>query len=93
MVELKGKDVLIVGGGRSAFHKVRALNGFEPRITIVSENVSPDIIRMSGDIVVLERAFADADLDGRDVVIAATDDRELNRRIAMMARRRLLPWP
>ena len=87
MIEIGGKDVLIVGGGRSAFHKVRALIGFGARITVIAENISPDISRMSGEIVVLQRSYVPGDLGGRSLVIAATDDRELNRRIAETARR------
>ena len=86
MIEIGGKDVLIVGGGRSAFHKVRAFLGFGARITVIAENISPDIFRMSGEIVVLQRAYKPEDLEGRALVVAATDDRELNRRIAETAR-------
>ena len=39
MIEIGGKDVLIVGGGRSAFHKVRAFLGFGAKITVIAENM------------------------------------------------------
>ena len=86
MIDIGGKDVLIVGGGRSAFHKVRALIGFGAKITVIAENISPDISRMSGEIVVLQRACEPEDIEGRDLVVAATDDRKLNRRISGTAR-------
>lgn len=91
MVEIGGKDILIVGGGRSAFHKVRAFLGFGANITVIAEDISPDISRLSGEILVLQRAYAPADLEGRALVVAATDDKELNRRIAASARQAGIP--
>lgn len=86
MIEIGDRSVLVVGGGRSAFLKVRALLGFGAKITVVAKAVSPDISRLSGEIVVWRRAFRPEDLEGCAFVIAATDDKNLNRRIAEAAR-------
>ena len=45
MTEVSDKDILVVGGGRSAFHKVRAFCGFGAHLTVIAENISPDIIK------------------------------------------------
>ena len=91
MTEVSDKDILVVGGGRSAFHKVRAFCGFGAHLTVIAENISPDIIKVSGEFAMVRKPFEITDLEGRDIVIASTDDRELNRRIVDLARERGIP--
>ncbi|MBQ6621396.1 MAG: hydroxymethylbilane synthase [Mogibacterium sp.] len=86
MMEVQGKDILIVGGGRSAFHKVRSFLNYGATITVIAETISPDIRRLSGEMILLERSFEEDDVKGRAAVVAATEDRGLNRRIACLAR-------
>ena len=57
MTEIEGKNILIVGGGKSAFHKVRSFLLFNGTITVIAKKVSPDITRLSGDIKVFERSL------------------------------------
>lgn len=45
----------------------------------------------AGQIILKRRHFSMEDLDGRDFVIAATDDEELNRRISHACRARRIP--
>lgn len=91
MTEIEGKNILIVGGGKSAFHKVRSFLLFGGTITVIAKKVSPDITRLSGDIKVFERSFIDTDLEGKSIVVAATDDKQLNRAIAEKARSAGIP--
>ena len=75
MTEVSDKDILVVGGGRSAFHKVRAFCGFGAHLTVIAENISPDIIKVSGEFAMVRKPFEITDLEGRDIVIASTDGR------------------
>lgn len=42
ITEMKGKKVLIAGGGKVAFHKAEILLPFEPDITVISPEFVPD---------------------------------------------------
>ena len=81
MVELEGCDVLVVGGGNEGESKVRILKQFGAVITLVSPSATNAAIEHS-DIYIC-RDYADGDIaKGRyRLVVASTDDRELNRRI------------
>ena len=90
MVDISGKRIVIVGGGRSALWKVRAFKGFGAEIVVIAPEFREEIEKAEG-IQRICRPFQESDLDGADVLVAATDDRALNRRVAEMARRRGVP--
>lgn len=88
-------DTLIVGGGAVCLEKLRALLRCSPeaRVTIVSEAILQEIKALvSGckKIRMVERPFRVRDLASKDLVILATDDADLHRRIRILARRRRL---
>jgi uroporphyrin-III C-methyltransferase / precorrin-2 dehydrogenase / sirohydrochlorin ferrochelatase len=90
--DLDGRDVLIVGGGEKALQKLRLLAKTSARLRIVAPDVSADIAAAAVSTLVIERhAFTDADLDGAALVFAASDDAELDARVAAAARARGLP--
>lgn len=73
-------ELLLVGGGAVALEKLQSLLGNSPqtRITIVAKVFRDDVKAfVSGFpfVEVHERAFEEADLDGKDIVISATGDR------------------
>lgn len=88
-VDLEGKNVLIVGGGRVAARKVEKLLPFGCRVTVVSGRIREEIHAMG--VQTLLREFCDADITGRDMVIAATDDPDLNTRVCNLAKGLRIP--
>ena len=82
---IDGKTFLIIGGGNTAARKVGRLLQFTNRIIVIAEET--DI----KDVKVIRRPFEESDLDRADFVIAATDDRSLNRSIAAACRERRIP--
>lgn len=89
-VELSGKNVLIVGGGAVAMRKCEKLAPYGAALTAVSARFLPRFISLEG-VKLLFRPFQPEDLEGRDMVIAATDDKNLNRRVAELCREKNIP--
>lgn len=83
-LDLRGRDCLIVGGGAVARRKADGLCAAGAVVTVVAPVVRP----MPEGAVVRLRPFADADLEGVALAVAASDDRELNARVAQLARER-----
>ena len=77
-LELEGRPCLVVGGGPVALRKAKALEDCGARVTVVAPEVCG-------------RGFADADVEGMTLVLAATNDRALNRRVADLCRARGIP--
>ena len=76
-LDLRGKKVLIVGGGRVALRKAERLAPYGASITAVAPEFAPGFAALSG-VTALERRFQPGDVEGAALVIAATDDAELN---------------
>ncbi len=85
--DLRGRRCLVAGGGETAERKLRALLEAGAAVTLVAPRIKPAIRARAdaGELTLAERHFADADLDGVALVIAATDDRAVNRRISELA--------
>jgi precorrin-2 dehydrogenase / sirohydrochlorin ferrochelatase len=83
-LDIRGRRCLVVGGGGVSTRKVETLLSCSARVTLVSLEVSDKLRRLSnrGDITLRERAYAASDLEGVFLVIGATDDEDLNRRIS-----------
>jgi precorrin-2 dehydrogenase/sirohydrochlorin ferrochelatase len=73
------KTFLIVGGGDVAKRKIDRLLQFTNRIIVIAEKTD---LKSSGGVRVLERPLKLKDLEMGDFVIAATNDKKLNRTIA-----------
>jgi siroheme synthase-like protein len=83
-VELSGRRCLVVGGGAVALRKACGLLEAAADVIVVA----PQAVEMPDGVTVHLRVFEDRDLDGTAFVVAATDDPELNARVARLARAR-----
>lgn len=83
-VDLSGQRILVVGGGQVALRKTRVLSRFCDHLTVVAPELCPEFaaLEAAGRLICKKRAYTESDLEGVQIVIAATDDEELNRRIA-----------
>ena len=86
-LNIKGKRAIVVGGGTEGIRKVRALLGQDCKITVISNRFNRFLIEQadSGKIELVKARLKDANIldNYNDVflVLAATNDRELNRKI------------
>ncbi|MDR1626844.1 MAG: bifunctional precorrin-2 dehydrogenase/sirohydrochlorin ferrochelatase [Spirochaetia bacterium] len=97
-VDLAGKSCVVVGGGRVAARKARALADFGAFVTVVDGSPSREIAGLcascpgGGGVGLLRRAYGGpGDLAGAALVVAATDSRELNAGVARDARAAGIP--
>src|SRR5579875_2635493 len=87
-LKLAGKSCLVGGGGEIAGGKIDALLRSVALVTLVSPTVRPSIrdLATEGRIRLLNRPYQQSDLDGCFLVVAATDDRSANAKVAGDAR-------
>lgn len=89
-VKLENFKVLIVGGGYVGLEKITALlrNSPATAVTLIGAAISEAIRSYAQDypqVILLEKPFAESDLEGQQFVIAATDDPALNAHIKGLA--------
>lgn len=89
---VNNRSCLVVGGGRVALRKLNHLRAVGASIRVIAPEVVDDIqtLAEAGEIAVSLRHFVPADLDSVTLVIAATDNRELNSFIAEQGKARKL---
>ncbi|MBI4333453.1 MAG: bifunctional precorrin-2 dehydrogenase/sirohydrochlorin ferrochelatase [Chloroflexi bacterium] len=83
-LDLAGRKAVVVGGGEVAERKARGLRETGATVAVVSPSLTDGLAAMAGssEIRVEKREYRPGDLAGAVVAIAATDDPEVNRRVA-----------
>jgi siroheme synthase-like protein len=83
-LNIRGKKCVVVGGGEVAERKVRGLVEHHPSILVISPHISEGLgeLAAQGLIKVVRRDYRPGDLKDALVVIAATDDPEVNNLVA-----------
>ena len=76
-LDLRGRAVLVVGGGALAAEKVRGLRAAEAEITVVAPTLESELaaLRDAGAIAHIPREYREGDMAGFSVVMAAQDGR------------------
>ena len=87
--DISGMNVLVAGGGNVAQRRVTALLNFEPKsITVISPQSTEQLRKYAqeGTVILKSRGFEESDISGYDIIIAASDDRQLNHSIFLKAK-------
>ena len=86
-LRLAGRRVVVAGGGQVAQRRIPGLLAAGAEVVVVSPRVTPAIEGqvLAGEVVWVERGFADEDLANTWYVIAATDDPDVNEQVSKAA--------
>lgn len=85
--DLKGRRVLVVGGGNVAERKVKSLLASGALVTVGAPEATNELLQLheQGAIQFIQRHFEPEWLDDVWLIVAATDDRHINRQVAELA--------
>ena len=94
-VDLSGRSLILVGGGKVAERKVRGIlsAGTETSICVIAPKITMVLQEhaAAGRLCWKQTCYADGMLEGAFLVYAATDLREVNAAVAAEAKRRGIP--
>jgi len=85
-LKLEGRPCVIIGGGRVAARKAAALIECGVRLKVVAPDLAPGFKELGAGVEHIARSYADGDLEGAFLVIAATDNEAVNRAVEQEAR-------
>jgi precorrin-2 dehydrogenase len=79
-LRLKGRPCLVVGGGEVGLEKVEGLLACDGDVTLVAPDAEPTLQELAGEGSIRweRREYRPEDLEGKFLVIAATNDSEVN---------------
>jgi siroheme synthase-like protein len=88
LIEASGLRVLVVGGGAVATRKARAFSDAGAHVRVIAPTIADEIraLESTGRVAVVERPYSPDDIEDAQLVIAATNDRAVNARVAADAR-------
>ena len=89
-IELKEAPCLVVGGGRIAWRKVEVLLDFGAEVTVVAPILIKEL-KQNLKIRAITRPFQKGDIEEMTLVVAATENEELNHRISVLCREKNIP--
>ncbi len=89
-MNVKGKLCLVVGGGEVAQRKAGVLLDAGAKVRVVAPRIEAGLVERAGVAAVTAR-FEPHHLDGVSLVIAATDDKGVNREVFTLAGERNIP--
>lgn len=94
-LKLEQMRVLLVGAGNVGLEKLTALTANAPAaaITVVAKRVSEEVHQLAAryeSVTILERAFEPSDLDDKDIVLVAINEKENSSYIRVLANERKL---
>ncbi|MEJ2901579.1 TSUP family transporter [Pedobacter panaciterrae] len=94
-IKLNTIHTILVGAGPVGLEKLTAILGNSPdaRVTVIGLEILPELQELADKhegVTVLQKEFVAADLDGADLVVAATNNELLNQEIRIQADQRNL---
>jgi len=94
-VKLNELHTVLIGAGNVGLEKLTAVLNNSPlaRVTVIAKTFVPEIHALASEfdgLTIIQKAFAETDLDNADIVIAATNDNKLNNYIRQSAHDRKL---
>jgi len=94
-LKLNELHTVLIGAGNVGLEKLTAIlnNSNSAKVTVIARDVLPEIYSLSesfSGVSVHEKLFEATDLDVADIVVAATDDSNLNNEVRQAAKQRKL---
>ena len=82
MLNIEGKECTVIGGGKVALRKAKKLKNCGGAVTVIA----PEFVEGFDDIKTIRKCYTADDIKNSFLVIAATNDRELNLQISKDAK-------
>lgn len=80
-IDLKNKNILIIGAGKIAFRKVETLLKYNTNITVITKDIKEEKFLTLRNIDIKIGEFEETLLKDKFLVVAATDNPEFNKYI------------
>lgn len=93
LIDIKGNNCTVFGGGKSALRRVKELLRFGAKVTLVAPQICPELEQMSVEGIIrhIPRKYFRGDCTNAQLCVAATDDSALNIAISTECKNKGIP--
>lgn len=81
-------EIIIVGGGNVALRKCMNFLDFGKSVTVLAPDFDSRFLELGNKVDLINDIFKEEYIDKFDIVVAATDDKEVNEEIACICRKK-----
>ena len=86
MIDLMGKEITVIGGGKIAYRKVNNFLKFGYEVTVVSREFIEDFKKIENKIKIRKDEYSEIYIKDSFIVVAATNNKKVNESIGMFCR-------
>ncbi|MFR4164276.1 MAG: bifunctional precorrin-2 dehydrogenase/sirohydrochlorin ferrochelatase [Paraclostridium sordellii] len=86
MIDLMGKEITVIGGGKIAYRKVNNFLKFGYEVTVVSREFIEDFNNIKNKIKIIKDEYSEIYIKDSFIVVAATNNKKVNESIGMFCR-------
>ncbi len=86
-LKLEKKKITVIGAGKIAARRIKSLLKFSADITVIAPDVSEELSELADRITIRLKEFEESDIFNSFIVIAATDNRNVNQKVYEAAQR------
>lgn len=87
-LNLDNMEIIIVGGGKVALRKCMNFLEFGKSVTVLAPDFDSRFLELGNKVDLINDIFKEVYIDKFDIVVAATDDKEVNEEIACICRKK-----
>ncbi|MED9947570.1 precorrin-2 dehydrogenase/sirohydrochlorin ferrochelatase family protein [Peptacetobacter hiranonis] len=87
-LNLDNMEIIIVGGGNVALRKCMNFLDFGKSVTVLAPEFDSRFLELGNKVDLINDIFKEEYIDKFDIVVAATDDKEVNEEIACICRKK-----
>lgn len=87
-LNLDNMEIIIVGGGNVALRKCMNFLDFGKSVTVLAPEFDSRFLELGNRVDLINDIFKEEYIDKFDIVVAATDDKEVNEEIACICRKK-----
>lgn len=86
-IDPREKQVVVVGGGKIAYHKTRLFLEEGAKITVISPEFCAEFAELKDSITQIFRPYQTGDLEQADLILACTDQPAVNEQVVTDAKK------
>ena len=87
-INLDNMEIIIVGGGKVALRKCMNFLDFGKSVTVLAPEFDSRFLEIGNKVDLIEDTFKEEYIEKFDIVVAATDNKEVNEEIACICRKK-----